>query len=185
MKPWKQVSKKTILDYSKFLKVEEHCVELPDGRKIEEWPWIITPDYVNILTVAEDGQFIFFRQMRYSLQSVSLAPVGGYIEPGEDPLDCAKRELLEETGYEATRWTALGNFVTDSNRGSGKAWFFLAENARFSKRVESDDLEESELVFLSRQELDEALRVSGIHVLGWAACIYIGLRELDTRNQKA
>ena len=39
MQPWKTLSRKTILDYSKFLRVEEHAIELPDGKVIEKWPW--------------------------------------------------------------------------------------------------------------------------------------------------
>ena len=85
MQPWKTLARHTVLNYGKFLTVENHTVELPDGRVISDWPWVITPDYVNILAVTEDGQFLCFRQTKYAVGGTSLAPVGGYLEPGEDP----------------------------------------------------------------------------------------------------
>jgi len=86
MKPWKTLSRRTILDHSKWLRVEEHSIELPGGRIINDWPWIATPDYVNIAVVTEQGLFACFRQTKYAVDGVALAPMGGYLEPGEDRL---------------------------------------------------------------------------------------------------
>jgi hypothetical protein len=51
MLPWKTRSRRTILDEKPWLVVEHHEVELPDGRVIPDWPWVITPDYVNAIAV--------------------------------------------------------------------------------------------------------------------------------------
>jgi len=96
MKSWKTLARRTILQHSKFLVVEEHTVELPDGRIIEDWPWVITPDYINVTAVTTEGLFLCFRQTKYSVEGMSLAVVGGYLEPGEDhwrqqSVNCAKR----------------------------------------------------------------------------------------------
>ncbi len=61
MRPWKTLSKKTVLDCSKFLQVEMHEVELHDGQVIHEWPWVITPDFINVVAITEEGQFLCFR----------------------------------------------------------------------------------------------------------------------------
>ena len=82
MKPLKTVSRETVLEMGKFLTVEKHSVELPDGRVIPDWPWVITPDYINVVAVTDDGKFPIFRQTKYSVEGTSLAPVGGYIDPG-------------------------------------------------------------------------------------------------------
>jgi ADP-ribose pyrophosphatase len=178
MKPLKTVSKKTVLEMGKFLTVENHSVELPDGRVIDNWPWVITPDYINVVAVTDDGRFPIFRQTKYSVEGTSLAPVGGYIDPGEDPLSAAKRELLEETGYEAARWTYLGTYSADGNRGGGTAYFYLAEGARHVGDIESDDVEEQELLLLSRSEVEAALDACEFKVLPWAANIALALRRL-------
>ena len=96
---------------------------------IENWPWIITPDYVNVAVITNEGQYIVFRQTKYSVKGTTLALVGGYIEPGEEPLAAAKRELLEETGFAAEHWENLGEFSVDGSRGNGIAHFFLAREA--------------------------------------------------------
>ena len=66
---------------------------------------------------------------RSVVSGTSLAPIGGYIDPGEAPATAAERELLEETGYRAARWVSLGSYPIDGNRGVGTAHFFLALDA--------------------------------------------------------
>jgi ADP-ribose pyrophosphatase len=179
MQPWKTLARHTVLTHSKFLAVENHTVQLPDGQIISEWPWIITPDYINVLAVTQEGQFLCFRQTKYSV-GVTLAPVGGYMEPGEDPLAAAQRELREETGYEASDWVSLGRYSVDGNRGAGTAHLFLALRARHVTEADADDLEEQQLLFLSRAEIEAALDDHQFKVLAWATVIALGLRYYES-----
>ena len=178
MKPWKTISRRTILAYSKFLTVEEHVVQLPDGTLIKDWPWIVTPDFVNVVAVDENGRFLLFRQTKYSINGISYAPVGGYIDAGETPLAAAQRELREETGYESPNWTHLGNFPVDGNRGAGIAHFFLAQQAHYVTPINADDLEEQELLFLTRREVEGVLTCCEIKLLPWVAIVTLALRAL-------
>ncbi len=176
MEPWKTRARRTLLKHSRYLTVESHTVELPDGRVIDDWPWIITPDYINVVAITTDGLYLVFRQTKYAVEGTSLAVVGGYLEPGEDPLAAAKRELLEETGHEAPDWTSLGHYAADGNRGSGTAHFYLARGARKVADTASDDLEEQELLRLSRAEMEAALAAGEFKVLGWAAVVALALQ---------
>jgi ADP-ribose pyrophosphatase len=178
MKPWKTLSRRKVLEYGRFLTVEEHAVALPDGRVINDWPWLVTPDYVNVLAVTREGRFLCFRQTKYAVEGVCLAAVGGLIEPGEAPEVAARRELLEETGYESPDWTPLGVYAVDANRGAGHAHFFLARQASRVAAAIAGDLEEQELLELRREELEEALTAGRFKVLGWAALFALGLRYL-------
>ena len=178
MKPWKTNSRKTVLDEKPWLTVEHHTVEIPDGRVIPDWPWVITPDYINVVAVTEDEYFICFRQVKYGIQGDTLAVVGGYVNEGEEPLAAAKRELLEETGYEAPDWLSLGSYLVDPNRGIATGHLFLARNARYVTSRNADDLEEQELLLLTRQEIEHAIDVGEIKVLAWAAAVAFALRHM-------
>ncbi len=175
MQPWKTIARRTILPHSKFLAIEDHTIQLPDGRIIDHWPWVVTPDFINVVAITRTGEFICFRQTKYAVDGTSLAVVGGYIERGENPLAAAQRELLEETGYRAAQWQSLGSYAVDGNRGVGVAHFFLAQDAEKFAEIDADDLEEQELLLLSRAEVETALAAGEFKLLPWAGIIALAL----------
>ena len=179
MKTWRTRARRDLLDCGKFLRVEEHEVELPDGTVIPDWPWVISPDFINVVAQVTDGRFLFFRQVKYAVEGTTIAPVGGYLEPGEDPLETAKRELQEETGYRSEDWTPLGSFPADANRGCGVGHFYLAKGCVHVGGEVQDDLEEQELLLLSREAVEQALEGGEIKVMPWVACVALGLRLLS------
>jgi len=178
MKPWKTKDRKLVLDDSPWLTVEHHTVELPDGRLIPDWPWVITPEYINVVAVTEDERFLCFRQVKYGIKGITLGIVGGYIEEGEEPLAAAQRELWEETGYESNDWVSLGSYIVDPNRGVTTGHLFLARGARYVTTRDADDLEEQEFLQLTRAEMEAVLETGQIKVLAWAAAVAFALRHL-------
>ena len=90
MQAWKTHSRRVVFDQPPWLRVEYHDVELPDGRRIPDWTWIKTPDYINVVVQTKSGQFLCFRQRKYGVAEPMLALVGGYLEPGEAPLSAAQ-----------------------------------------------------------------------------------------------
>jgi ADP-ribose pyrophosphatase len=90
-----------------FLKVRRDQVKLPDGHLA--WrEHIVHPGAVMIVPIADDGQLVVERQHRYPLDHVLLEFPAGKLDPNETTLDCARRELLEETGYTAREWAYAG-----------------------------------------------------------------------------
>jgi ADP-ribose pyrophosphatase len=178
MKPWKTKTRETVLDDHPWLTVEHHTVELPDGRQIPNWPWVMTPEYINVVAVTEDDHFLCFRQIKYGIEGTTLGIVGGYINEGEAPLAAAQRELLEETGYESPDWLSLGSYIVDPNRGVTTGHLFLARQAHYVTPRDADDLEEQELLLLTRAEIETALEKGEIKVLAWAAAVAFALRHL-------
>ena len=178
LRVWETVSRKTLLQPTKFLTVESHVVKLPDGQIIPDWAWLIIPSAVIVLAMTEDQKFLCFRQTKYAIEGTALAPVGGMLEPDETPIDAAKRELLEEMGYEAPDWINLGSHILDPNRGIATMHLFLAVNAKPVAEPDSDDLEDQELLFLSRYELEEALHAGEFKILAWSAVVALALNYL-------
>ncbi len=174
-KSWKTRSRKPLLSFGKWLTVESHTVELPNGKVIDDWAWVTSPDFVNVLAQMEDGRFLMFRQGKYGLEGESLAPVGGYCEPGEEPLAAAQRELLEETGHTAASWTDLGTFRVDPNRGVCMGTLFLAQGARKIADPTADDLEEQQIVSLTMDELERELLAGQVKSMAWMANVALAL----------
>lgn len=179
MQTWKTRDRQIILEQRPWLVVEHHTVELPDGRVIANWPWVITPDYINVVALTTANTFLCFRQTKYAIGSVSLALVGGYLEPGEEPLAAAQRELREETGYAAAEWVNLGSYRVDANRGAGVGHLFFARQAQLVSAITADDLEEQQLLHLNYTELAQALVKGEFKVLAWTTAVALALLHMQ------
>ncbi len=91
----------------KFLKLKNDIVRLPDGGQTYR-EYLIHPGAIAIMPILNDGRILLERQFRYPVDTAMIEIPAGKLEAGEDPLNCAKRELLEETGYTAQTWEFLG-----------------------------------------------------------------------------
>lgn len=91
----------------RFLQVVRDTVRLPDGGQSYR-EYIQHPGAVAIVPLLEDGQVVLERQYRHPVGRVMVEFPAGKLHPGEDPLLCAQRELLEETGYTAREWAYAG-----------------------------------------------------------------------------
>jgi len=99
----RRISSRLVYD-GRLLKVRSDTVRLPDGASAER-EYIAHPGAVAVLAVTGAGELVMERQFRYPLGRDMIEIPAGKIDPGEDPLATAKRELQEETGYTAAEWT--------------------------------------------------------------------------------
>jgi ADP-ribose pyrophosphatase len=90
-----------------FLHVLRDTVRLPDGNHATR-EYVIHPGAVMVVAQLDDGRTVLESQYRYPVQSVMVEFPAGKLDPGEDSLACAQRELLEETGYSAREWARAG-----------------------------------------------------------------------------
>lgn len=100
-------------------------VELADGSR-HEYRWFRATSAAFIVPVFEDGTTVLVRQWRYPWRETSWEVPAGTLEEGEDPLDCARRELREEAGLASDRWTPLG-VMRPSALMDSRQFLFLAE----------------------------------------------------------
>ncbi|MET0625002.1 MAG: NUDIX hydrolase [Pyrinomonadaceae bacterium] len=149
--PWQTVSTRVVYD-NPWIRVREDEVVRPDGR-----PGIYGVVHFKNLAVGvlavEDGMLYLVGQYRYPLERYSWEiPEGGCPE-GEDPLEAARRELEEETGLRASRWTKMGESHLSNSVSDELAVWFLAEGLEQGKRRP----EGTERLQVRRVSLPEAL----------------------------
>jgi len=90
-----------------FLHAFRDTVRLPDGSQASR-EYVIHPGAVMVVAELPDGRLVLERQFRYPVQSVMIEFPAGKLDAGEASLSCARRELLEETGYSAKQWARAG-----------------------------------------------------------------------------
>jgi ADP-ribose pyrophosphatase len=134
----------------KFLRLKKDIVGLPDGQETYR-EYLIHPGAVAILPVLDDGRILLERQFRYPVDQAMIEIPAGKLEVGEDPLMCAQRELLEETGYTADSWEFLGRIHPVISYSTEFIDIYLAKNLSPGERC----LDQGEFLDVFAATLDE------------------------------
>jgi ADP-ribose pyrophosphatase len=115
---------KTIYRNSIFKIIEDEY----EGHKIVR---LNSPDWVNVLAFNEKNELLLIKQYRHGTKSIILETPGGLIdEKDSSPLEAAKRELEEETGYTSTDWQCIGEVLANPAYQNNKCYFFIAKNIK-------------------------------------------------------
>ncbi len=153
---WK-VLKSEYLFRRPWLTVRRDCVELPDGRQNPEFYVLEYPDWVNVIAITEDGKFVMERQYRHGLGKTCFEIPAGVIEEGEDPLDAAKRELMEETGYGEGKWRKIMTISGNSSTTDNLSHCYVAEGVRKISGQHLDSTEDLEIVLLDTAQVKDLM----------------------------
>jgi 8-oxo-dGTP pyrophosphatase MutT (NUDIX family) len=130
MRPWQVLRSQVVYDRSPWLRVIEQDVCLPNGQGISSYILAHPREYAMVFALTQGGLAPLVRQYKHGIGQLSYELPAGYLNEGETPRQCAERELLEETGYQADAWQLLSSLVLDANRSSARAHLFLARHAR-------------------------------------------------------
>lgn len=179
---WKVIDSELVITHP-HVEVAMETISLPDGRVISDWPIVNAHDYVNAVVFDAAGRALILEGYKHGARRSTWQVVGGYLQPGEDPLQTAKRELLQGAGFETDDWRYLGSFVTEANRHVGLGHFFLALNAQQVAKPMPNELEPFSLRWVSRQELNYALMDGRINIINYAMAISLGLMALHKLSQ--
>jgi ADP-ribose pyrophosphatase len=174
-----KVSSENIFD-GKLLHVRRDTVRLPDGS-LATREHIVHPGAVLIVPILPDGSLVVERQYRYPLDRVFIEFPAGKLDPGEDELATARRELVEETGYEAATWTPLGTIHTLISYTNERIAFYMAEGLTHVG-AKLDDGEFLEIVTMNLPEMLAALDRGEITDGKTVAALLLYARRLATQR---
>ena len=173
--PW-QIAETTTRFTSEFFDVFEDRITGPDGKP-GTYATITVKPGVAVIAIDDEGRAEPHRQFRYAIGRNSVEVVCGGCDPGEEPIEAAKRELREELGIIANTWTDLGAIDPDTSIVRNPTRLFIARDLQ-KTTVDRDATEDIQSM---TTPLDEALRMVMDGVITHAAsCVLIlkaSLRE--------
>jgi ADP-ribose pyrophosphatase len=152
--PFETIDKHLIYD-GKKLRLEVHKLRNEATEKVHSREIVVHRGAVVVLPMLEEKTVLLIRQFRYSVRQTLIELPAGTLEKNEDPMNCAGRELLEETGYLAGRMVMLGNFFTSPGILTEKMYAFVALDLEQNRQA----LEEGEEVELAPTPWDEAIEM--------------------------
>ncbi len=124
IKKWNVVSSKQ-LESNKIFSVRKDTSVSPITGNEHDFFVVEAPDWINVVAITEHDEVILIEQYRHGIQSVTVEIPGGMVDPGEEPLQTAKRELLEETGYAGNNWVSIGEVFPNPAMQNNKCYTFL------------------------------------------------------------
>jgi ADP-ribose pyrophosphatase len=139
------------------LRLELHQLEDQETNRRFQREVVVHPGAVVVLGLLDDGRVLLIRNRRYAVDQILLELPAGTLEKKEDPMNCAGRELLEETGYLARRLKPIGTYFTSPGILSEKMYAFAA----YDLKKQATALEEGEEIELEPRDLDEAIGMIG------------------------
>jgi ADP-ribose pyrophosphatase len=184
LEPWQVLSSREIFSAPPWIHLSLQTVRLADGRVVNDYHKIQLLDFAVIVAQTSDGKILVERQYKHGLGRVTLMLPAGALHNGEDALAAAKRELLEETGCVSDDWSFLGRFTANANYGCGTMHLFAAHGIRKLSGIDSDDLEEMEILFMSPNELFTAICEGEMQAMSSAAAIALATHPEICRLKK-
>ena len=141
----------------KIISVDMLDIELPDGRRAKR-EVIRHGSAVAILARRPDGKFVFVRQYRKAAEEALIEVIAGGLEPGEDPIEGARRETAEETGYEVTDIKFLTTIICTPGYCEERIHLYFAELSGTAHAQDQDPDENVFPVVLSETEVEDGIR---------------------------
>ena len=139
-----------------WLTARRDHVKLPTGVEINEFYVLEYPEFCNVIAITKDGKFVLERQYRHAQHLTALEIPAGCVEQGEDPMEAAKRELYEETGFGGGEWSHLMTISPNAGACTNYSHTFVAKGV---ERISTQHLESTEDIKICLTDQDEVIRM--------------------------
>jgi ADP-ribose pyrophosphatase len=170
LREWSHISTKYI-HREKWFNLRADKLLKGNGQTMEPYYVFEFTDWATVLPVTTDGKVVLVRQYRYGLGQWSIEVPGGIMDPHEtDPLEAAKRELQEETGYTCSHIEQVAVIAPNPATQNNRMYCYLATGCELTHAQHFDENEELEVLLVSMEELKTMLRenkiLQSLHVSG-------------------
>ncbi len=152
IKLWKCIGSKPSRSFRVFSIRRDRAISPRTGRK-HDFYIIESNDWVNIIPLTADHKVVMIKQYRHGSREVTLEIPGGLAEAGDTPKKAAARELLEETGYQAKKWTKIGVVNPNPALFNNRCYTFLAQDIRKVSGPSPDQTEDIEVTLIPLKEI--------------------------------
>lgn len=146
----------------KIIDLEIQEVLLPNGNKSKR-EIVKHPGAVAIIAITPESKLLLVRQYRKALEKTIVEIPAGKLEKNEDPLECAKRELLEETGYECETLEYLSSFYTSPGFADELIHLYYSDSLKGGKEQQPDEDEFLDVLEVTLEEAQELMKNKEIH----------------------
>ena len=181
-KHWKVLSSESVFK-NKWIKLRRDCVKLPSGVVIKDFIVSELPDVSQIFAVTKDYHVIFVKQYRHAIGKVVLElPAGTLDKKRENPLEAARRELLEETGYKANKIISLGAIQGFPTKDTYKINLYLALDVEFKETTFQDKTEDIEVIKVPISKCLDLIESREIVVAGTIVGIVYAMNYLKNKS---
>ena len=155
---WKVLESQYLAKEGDWFTVRRERVQLPSGVVIPSWYIMEFPDWINIIAITKDNKFVLISQYRHALGETHYELVAGVVDKTDaSPMDAAKRELMEETGFGGGEWTEFMCLSPNPTNHTNHTYTFLAVGVERLDKPHQEPSEDIQTHLCTREEVYELL----------------------------
>ena len=161
MKEWELIES----EYSfqcPWLKVRKDKVRVSKGIVINDYYVVEASDWVNVIAITEDGRILMEKQYRQGIRKICYELPAGMVEQDEEPLEAAKRELAEETGYVGGDWHPFGRYAPNASGMNNVCYTFVTYGVKLLAPLHREITEDIRILLMTEDKVRYLLETNEI-----------------------
>lgn len=182
--PWKRLSSRDVLR-DPWVRLRADRCEIAPGRVLDPYYVLEEHEWVHAVALNRAGEMLLVRQYRYPVEAYTWELPGGWVNPGEEPLAAAQRELAEETGAIAGQWQPLASPFANPARQTNRVHGFLATAAAIVRPPQPDASEALTCAFFPPAAVREMIRDGSFGQASHIGLYYLALERLGCVSHSA